>query len=279
MVKKTVVLIVGCLTLLAGGSTLVWSLNAAPQITISEVDVNSNKKSPSTIDKKVPLTFMPSMKEPLQRNGPQKEQMSLAKIQFFKKEDGLASSTVHLYTHKKNQDWVYAYLKDKDNWYEVGMISNQGLDLTAVKTTHLAGEEQVGIQIAGTYGKDDERLRLIRFNPKTEIWEQVDFQGHSSKSMDLEGDGEEVLVSYLVDDFMEVHRWNKQEKRFETATVHADVIQMYETDNLPIYTFLFQEAGYWIIECGIPEQTPHFFRYEDGYLVELELADTRSRRI
>lgn len=185
----------------------------------------------------------------------------------------------HLYKDVKNVKFITAFLEDRGVWYNIGLVSNEGLQRVDVKQGSFAEEE---IQISGPL--IDWTIKLLRYNAAEKRWEIHDFEGHLVKEIDLNKDGIQELVSpeeNTVPPMVTVHRWNKDSKVYESAQVDIDASKMYniDRDKQLTYSYLFQEEGNWYIEFGVSDEQHQFLQYENGVLKEVLLADNRSRLI
>jgi hypothetical protein len=230
----------------------------------------------TTAEKSTAMTFYSNGIEQLlpMKKGPASNH---AKSITLPAKNGLQSVTIHLYEDTKNVEHVTAYLEDGGVWYNAGLISSEGLQLVDVKLGSWTGKE---IQLTGPVS--EWTTKMLRYNEASSRWEINDFEGHTTKEIDLDGDGIQELVSpeeFAVPPMVTVHRWNKESKVIESAQVDPDASKMYNIDREKqlSYSFLFQENGSWIIEFGIGNESYHFLQYKNGKLIEVKLADNSSR--
>jgi hypothetical protein len=234
------------------------------------------KTTETTAEKSIAMTFHSNEIEQLL---PMKTRPASnpAKSIPFSAKNGLQSITIHLYEDTKNVDLITAYLEDDGVWYSAGLVSSEGLQLVNVKLGSWTGKE---IQLTGPIS--GWTTKILRYNEARLMWEMNDFEGHPTTEIDLDGDGINELVSpeeYAVPPMVTVHHWNMESKVFQSAQVDPDASKMYniDRDKQLSYSFLFRENGGWLIEFGTGNQSHHFLQYKNEKLIEVKLADNRSR--
>ncbi len=228
-----------------------------------EKDNNVEKK---TID----LNFLPVPMETLKEGLP-KEGLVIAKSIYFGDLSNQIESTLHLYVDntvspdlKPGEGVIYGFLENENKFFELGVISNYGIDDTNVNLTDKTADDIKEIEIEGLMGATYSELKIISYNENNKQWENILTMG-TPTIVDLDMDGKEELIagsSGSLPPYIDIFKWNNE--HFEKA----DIVEATESD----YATLSQVNGTWFIETGLIEDGKSsgnkLYKYESGKLIE-----------
>lgn len=230
---------------------------------ITEKDNNVEKK---TID----LNFIPVPKEILNEGLP-KEEWIIAKSIYFSDLSDQIESTLHLYVDntvssdlRPSEATIYGFLEHENKLYELGLISNYGIDDVKVNLKDRTFDGIKDIEIEGGMGTTYSELKIISYNEINHRWENILTMG-TPTIVDLNMDGKEELIAGSAGSlppYIDIYTWNNDHFG------KADIVEATESD----YATISQISGAWLIETGIIEEGKSsenkLYKYEDGKLIE-----------
>ncbi|WP_429086236.1 hypothetical protein [Brassicibacter mesophilus] len=242
----------------------------------SDIPNNENNKkgqwenqSEKNLDKTIDLVFTPVSAEKIKEGYPKKDWTEEKRI-HFEKLSGQIEATIHLYVDtntdmgEQNGRTIYAFLEHEGSLYEIGNVSNYGIEDVHVELVDRTFDGIKEIEIVGGMGSTYLEMKIIGYNENSKQWASLLVMG-SPQIVDLDEDGQEEIVGISTGSlpgFVEVYRWDQD--HFEKADI-ADT-----TDNT--YANLYQQEGKWIIESGKWEngkiEDRKFYRYTSGRLIE-----------
>lgn len=231
---------------------------------------NILEKDNSIEKKTIDLTFTPVSKEPLSEGLPNEEWIMAKSIYFDELPDQVETSLYLYVDNSANPDLrpgegaVYGFLEHKNSFFDLGLISNYGIDRVNVNLADRTADGIKEIEIEGGMGASYSELKIISYNEFNHRWENILTMGTPTIA-DLDMDGKEELIAVSAGSlppYIDIYKWNKE--HFEKA----DIVEAAESD----YATLLQIKGRWLIETGIIEEGKSsenkLYKYESGKLTE-----------
>lgn len=213
----------------------------------------------------VELNFTTVEKEILIENQPDISWI-LGKSIYFGDFPNQIESTIHLYVEnsiKAEESAVYGFLEHEGKLYEIGVVSNYGIDSVNVNLIDRTFDQIKEIEIIGKMGAIYIEMKLISYNETSKNWGNLLTMG-SPQIVDLDEDGLEELIAVStgsIPSFVDIYRWNGN--CFEKSSVTD------ETNN--VYAILNIIDNEWVIETGsyVEGETLEstLCRYEKGKLI------------
>lgn len=158
---------------------------------------------------------------------------------------------------------VYAFLKEGDKLYLIGVVSHFGVSDVTVEANDWNQNKKQEISISGSMDTAHTQLRIVGFDKKSKSW--VNYATlDGANVIDLDKDGIEELLSVSTvsqPSHVSVLRWKKNQ--FETADVAKS------TSNT--YASLHLNNGEIELEAGKDvngSTEKHIYQYKNGRLLE-----------
>lgn len=233
-------------------------------------DISENDNADSTKNV-IDLTFMPIPKQTLIEGFP-KEEWIKGKSIYFGNLSNQIESTIHLYIDntvnpdlRPGEGVMYGFLEHNDKFYEIGVVSNYGIDNVNVNLVDRTSDGIKDIEIEGIMGSTYIEMKIISFNENKQEWESLLTMG-SPNIIDLDMDGQAELIAGsagILPPYIDIYRWNYD--HFEKA----DIVEVTKSD----YAGLHTEDGKWFISTGLYENgspsEQKLYKYEYGKLIEV----------
>ena len=228
-------------------------------------DNNLNDNAGDIIE--LPFTSVPiiTLKE-----GVPKEEWIKGKSIYFGNLSNQIESTLHLYIDntvnpdlRPGEGVIYGFLEHNDKFYEIGIVSNYGIDDVNVNLEDRTSDGIKDIEIEGSMGATYIEMKIISFNENKQEWENLLTMG-SPTIVDLDMDGQEELIAGsagILPPYIDIYRWNYD--HFEKA----DIVEATKSD----YASLTTTDGTWFIETGLYENSSpsehKLYKYKAGKLI------------
>ena len=219
------------------------------------------------------LCYMPVSTKLLEEGQPG-ENLIIGKSMNLDEVPKQIGAAIYLYVEKglggmgPNTGAAYGFLAYEGKLYELGEVSNYGLEDVKVEVSDKTFDGIKEVVITGPKGAAYEEMNVISYNVSTKEWTNILTMG-SPLVVDLDNDGAEELVAVStgsLPSFVDIYRWNQD--HFEGASVTGAIGSDYAQVN--------NQNGQWVIESGRIEngkvEMPQYYRYEDGKLTGIGAA-------
>lgn len=229
-----------------------------------------NDKDNNFTKKTIDLNFIPVPLETLNEGLPNEEWI-IAKSIYFGDLSNQIKSTFHLYVDntvsndlRPGEGTIYGFLEHENKFFELGVISNYGIDDVNVNLKDITNDGIKEIEIEGWMGATYSELKIVSYNENNKKWDNILTMG-TPTIVDLDMDGKEELISGSAGSlppYINIYKWNND--NFEKA----DIVEATESD----YASLSQVDGTWLIETGLigvgESSENKLYEYESGKLIE-----------
>ncbi len=234
------------------------------------LDTKKKEKDNNVEKKTIDLNFIPVSKEILNEGLP-KEEWVIAKSIYFGDLSNQIESTLHLYIDnavspdlRPGEGTIYGFLEHENKFFELGVISNYGIDDVNVNLTDRTADDIKEIEIEGLIGATYSELKIVSYNEINHQWENILTMG-TPTVIDLDMDGKEELIAGSAGSlppYIDIYKWNNDHFG------KVDIAEATESD----YASLSQINGTWLIETGLIKNGKFFgnkiYKYEAGKLIE-----------
>lgn len=263
--KKLILLIITILMILAACS----NNEGKNEDQMQENNETSENGDTEKLTKNViDLNFKPVPKQTLIEGLP-KEEWIKGKSNYFGNLSNQIESTIHLYIDNTNnpdlrpgEGTIYGFLEHNDRFYELGVVSEYGIDYVDLKLADRTSDGIKEIEIEGTMGSTYVELKIIAFNEANNEWENILTMG-SPTFVDLDKDGQEELIASSrgsLPPFVHIYKWNND--HFEKVDIAEATDSDYVTLNITDGNI---KTG--LIENGKASENI-LYEYEAGKLIE-----------
>lgn len=230
-------------------------------------DITENEDNDNSAQKTIDLTFTPVPKTTLKEQLPKKGWIKGKSIYFGNLPEQI-ESTVHFYIDNNNNPdlkpgngTIYGFLEHENKFYELGVVSNYGIDYVEVNLTDRTFDGMKEIHIIGDMGATSRELKIISYNETNQVWENLLTMGNS-QFVDLDNDNKEELLAVSMGSlppFVNIYKWNNDQ--FEKT----DIAEATES----LYARIETINNEWIIETGLQgSEKITLYKYEKGKLIE-----------
>ena len=220
------------------------------------------------IKRTIDLTFTPIPKQSLIEGLP-KDELIKGKSIYYGNLSNQIEATVHLYVDndenidlESDEGVIYGFLEHEGKLYELGVLSNYGIDSVNINLSDRTFDGMKEIEIDGGMGATYLEVKIIRYNQINKEWENLLTMG-SPQIADLDKDGQEEIIGVSAGSllpYVDIYKWNND--HFEKA----DIVNDTESTYASLYTI----DGEWLIETGKYENgkttEATLFKYEAGKL-------------
>ncbi len=234
------------------------------------LDTKKKEKDNNVEKKTIDLNFIPVSKEILNEGLP-KEEWVIAKSIYFGDLSNQIESTLHLYIDntvspdlRPGEGTIYGFLEHENKFFELGVISNYGIDDVNVNLTDRTADDIKEIEIEGLIGATYSELKIVSYNEINHQWENILTMG-TPTVIDLDTDGKEDLIAGSAGSlppYIDIYKWNNDHFG------KVDIAEATESD----YASLSQINGMWFVETGLIKNGKFFgnkiYKYEAGKLIE-----------
>ena len=163
------------------------------------LDIKVKEKDNNAVTKTIDLNFIPVPKEILNEGLP-KEEWIIEESIYFGDLSNQIESTLHLYVNTISSDLeagegaIYGFLEHENKLYELGVISNYGIDDVNVNLKDRTYDGIKEIEIEGWMGATYSELKIVSYNEIIKQWENILTMG-TPTIVDLDMDGKEDLIA------------------------------------------------------------------------------------
>ena len=233
------------------------------------LDIKVKEKDNNAVTKTIDLNFIPVPKEILNEGLP-KEEWIIEESIYFGDLSNQIESTLHLYVNTISSDLeagegaIYGFLEHENKLYELGVISNYGIDDVNVNLKDRTYDGIKEIEIEGWMGATYSELKIVSYNEIIKQWENILTMG-TPTIVDLDMDGKEDLIAGSAGSlppYIDIYKWNNDHFG------KADIVKATESD----YSTISQINGTWLIETGLIKDGKSYenklYKYEEGKLIE-----------
>lgn len=220
------------------------------------------------IKRTIDLTFTPIPKQSLIEGLP-KNGWIKGKSIYYGNLSNQIEATVHLYVDndenidlESDEGVIYGFLEHEGKLYELGVVSNYGIDSVNINLADRTFDGMKEIEIDGGMGAAYLEMKIIRYDQINKEWENILTMG-SPQIADLDKDGQEEIIGVSAGSlppYVDIYKWNND--HFEKA----DIVNDTESTYANLYTI----DGEWLIETGKYENEKTteatLYKYEAGKL-------------
>lgn len=176
---------------------------------------------------------------------------------------------IDLYYEKAAEESVkpnsfYAFLQYNNKVYELGNVSNYGLEDLKIEASDITLDGKNEIEIVGAVGAAYIQMQLIGYNEETKEFVKILTMG-SPKYADLDHDGIDELIGVsagIVPGYVNIYKWTGN---------HFEMVEISEATN-SLYSGLENKNDTWYIVTGNHAENNkmifRYFIYKDGKLFE-----------
>jgi hypothetical protein len=166
---------------------------------------------------------------------------------------------INLYSDKileesVDSNLIYAFLEFKGKMYDIGYVSNYGLEDLTIEAVDRTDDSINDIEIVGDMGATYIEMKIIKYNNETKKFVNVLTMG-TPKTVDLDQDGSDELMGVSVGSlpgYVDVYRWNEN---------HFEKVEISEATN-STYVNLEYINDIWYFVTSTTEAINNFeFRY------------------